>query len=74
VSDAMLGPYECIGNGFLTGPKQDGLYSGRIIQGAKGDWQLMAFMGNGADGKFVGNIIDPIAIVQTHDGRLILSD
>lgn len=74
VSDAMLGPYECIGNGFLTGPKQDGLYSGRITQDVKGDWQLMAFMGNDKDGKFVGNIIDPIKVIQHDDGSLGLAD
>jgi beta-fructofuranosidase len=74
VSDALLGPYSCIGNGFLTGPKQDGLYSGRIIQDAHGNWQLMAFMGNDPQGKFVGNIIDPIKILQKPDGSLALED
>jgi len=72
ISDSLLGPYRCLGNGFLTGPKQDGLYSGRIIQDATGNWQLMAFMGNDPQGHFVGNIIDPIAIHQKPDGSLHL--
>jgi hypothetical protein len=34
----------------------------------------MAFMGNEAEGKFVGNIIDPILVVQMPDGQLSLKD
>ncbi|MFO1388510.1 family 43 glycosylhydrolase [Cellvibrio sp.] len=74
VSDSMLGPYECVGNGFLTGPKQEGLYSGRLIKDAQGNWQLMAFMGNDSEGHFAGNIIDPIPVVQMPDGQLRLND
>lgn len=74
VSDSMLGPYECVGNGFLTGAKQEGLYSGRLIKDAQGNWQLMAFMGNDSEGHFAGNIIDPIPVVQMPDGRLELKD
>lgn len=74
VANTMFGNYECIGNGFLTGPKQDGLYSGRLIQGPDGDWNLMAFMGNDSQGEFVGAIIDPIKVLVAQDGSLSLRD
>jgi hypothetical protein len=38
----------------------------------KGDWQLMVFKGNDAEGKFVSNIIDPLSVVQMPDGQLSL--
>lgn len=72
VSDSLLTDYKTVGNGFLTGKKQEGLYSGRVIKGADGEWYLMAFMGNDQNGNFVGSIIDPIHIVQAADGSLSL--
>ncbi len=72
VSDNLLGPWEVLGNGFLTGPAQRGLYSGRLIRGPNGDWYLMAFMGYDEAGEFVGGIIDPLPVVQAEDGRLYL--
>lgn len=72
VADTFAGPYTCLGNGFLTGPAQADLYSGRVIQGPDKHWYLMAFMGNDTHGNFVGNIIDPIKILPQSDGRLQL--
>lgn len=74
VADSLMGPYTTLGNGFVTGPKQDGLYSGRLIKGADGDWYLMAFMGNDAKGQFIGNIIDPIKVLVAPNGQLSLQD
>jgi beta-fructofuranosidase len=74
VADQLNGPYRCLGNGFLTSARQQGLYSGRIIQGPDGDWYLMAFMGNNARGEFVGSIIDPIKIQRDQEGSLYLHD
>jgi len=74
ISDSLLTDYKTLGNGFLTTQKQEGLYSGRVIKGADGEWYLMAFMGNDKNGEFVGAIIDPIRIVQSADGRLSLMD
>jgi beta-fructofuranosidase len=68
VADNFHGPYESLG--FLTGPAQDGLYSGKVIQGPDKSWYLMAFMGTDVDGNFIGNIIDPIRIQHGIDGRL----
>jgi beta-fructofuranosidase len=73
VADNLMGPYKTIGNGFLTGPQQAGLYSGRIIKGPDDDWYLMAFMGNDAHNQFVGNIIDPIKILIGENGILSLT-
>ena len=67
------GPYQCMGNGFLTGPAQEGLYSGRVIQGPDKGWYLMAFMGNDIHGNFSGSIIDPIKITQERNGQLKLT-
>ncbi|HTF83861.1 MAG TPA: family 43 glycosylhydrolase [Cellvibrio sp.] len=72
VAENFYGPFTCLGNGFLTGPAQEGLYSGRVVQGPDKEWYLMAFMGNDRQGNFVGSIIDPIRIVQTAEGELQL--
>lgn len=68
-----LGPYEVIGNGFLTRPEQEGLYAGRIIQGPDTNWYFMAFLGNNEQGEFQGVIIDPILVHQADDGSLYLA-
>ena len=43
------------------------LYAGRVVQHTDGNWYLLAFL-NDVDGKFVGEICDPIAV--TADSQL----
>ncbi len=73
VSEQLLGPYETLGNSFLTRPEQNGLYAGRVIQGPDGKWYFMAFLGNDSGGEFQGVIIDPIPIAIAADGSLSLA-
>jgi beta-fructofuranosidase len=46
------------------------VYAARLIQGPAGDWFLMGFI-NEVDGKFVGELTDPIPVAATADLGLI---
>ena len=62
-----LGPFDVDGAYPLT---DDSLYVGRLIRRRDdGQWMLLAFRNVGADGRFEGGIIDPVA-VGWQDGRL----
>lgn len=72
VSDSMLGPWQSLGNGFVGGHAGAGLYASRVVQGPDQNWYLMGFLNNGAKGRFIGTISDPILLRQAGDGSLSL--
>lgn len=74
VADQPLGPWRTLGNGFIAGQSQLGLYACRLVQGPDGRWNLMGFINKDADGNFIGAISDPIPISQTTDGSLAVAD
>ena len=46
------------------------IYAGRLIKGPDGSWYLMGFI-NEVDGKFVGQLSDPIAVTATPEHGIV---
>ena len=74
VADNLLGPYRYLTDQFLAGDAQGSLYSGKLIQDKTGTWNFIAARHFGANGEFIGDIIDPMPITILPDGRLQLTD
>lgn len=55
--EQLLGPYDPTAARQIT---DHSLYVGRVIQDRSGEWVMLAFHNEGADGAFVGWISDPI--------------
>ena len=62
-----LGPFDIAGAMPLGGTL---LYSGRVVNARDGQPQLLAFLNSRADGTFVGELSDPMAIEVDGQGRL----
>lgn len=58
--DSLLGPYDVTEATRLT---DESLYVGKLVQRRDGQWVLLAFVNQDADGAFVGSISDPIPVV-----------
>ncbi len=58
--DSLLGPYEVTKATRLT---DESLYVGKLVQRRDGQWVLLAFVNQDADGAFVGSISDPVPVV-----------
>ncbi len=72
ISKNPFGPYTFLTDNFLSGDEMGTKYSGKIILGPKDDWVLMAsnlFLDNNL---FLGEISNPIPIIQRLDGAIIL--
>jgi beta-fructofuranosidase len=67
--DKPTGPYDIRGAYLLH---DQSLYVGRLAQDRSGRWVMLAFRNTGADGRFVGEIIDPLPVAWGEDGRLSL--
>lgn len=57
--EALLGPYDAAKATRLT---DESLYVGKLIQRRDGEWVLLAFLNQDADGAFVGSISDPLPV------------
>ncbi|WP_263730745.1 glycoside hydrolase family 68 protein [Cellulomonas sp. SG140] len=57
--DNLTGPFDISRATRLTDAT---LYAGRLVQDRSGAWQLLAFQNLGADGQFVGGLIDPLPV------------
>jgi beta-fructofuranosidase len=68
-ADSLLGPYDIAGAYPVT---DSSLYSGRIVRDRDGRWVLLAFHNAGPDGRFVGELSDPMPVELGPDGRLRL--
>lgn len=67
--DKATGPYD-VGSAYkLT---DENLYVGRLIQDRSNQWVMLAFHNLSPDGRFVGEIVDPISLRWAEDGRLRL--
>jgi beta-fructofuranosidase len=71
-SDNPFGPYKYLTDDFLSGDEHGTLYSGKLIQDAKGAWQFLAFKNCNEHGEFIGELSDPIPVTVLEDGRLQL--
>jgi beta-fructofuranosidase len=58
--DSLLGPYDVTNATRLT---DESLYVGKLVQSRDGQWVLLAFVNQDADGAFVGSISDPMPVV-----------
>lgn len=63
-----IGPFDIASAVPLT---DDSLYVGRLIRDPADRWVMLAFHNTGPDGRFVGEISDPIAVVMTNTGLVI---
>ena len=73
VADHPLGPWQPA-EGFLDGDVPCRRYAGKILPDpVTGKDCLMAFLDTGADGKFVGQISDPVPL-RLENGRYYLDD
>ncbi len=68
--DGQAAPYDASMARLLV---DESLYAGRAVQDRAGDWYLMAFQMESADGEFGGSITDPIPLVRDpQSGALVL--
>jgi len=59
--DSLLGPYDV---GRATRLTDESLYVGKLVQRRDGQWVLLAFVNQDADGAFVGALSDPLELPQ----------
>jgi beta-fructofuranosidase len=74
VSDNPFGPYKYLTDDFLSGDEHGTLYSGKLIQDAKGAWQFLAFKNSSKHSEFIGELSDPIPAIVLEDSRLQLGE
>jgi beta-fructofuranosidase len=74
VSNHPLGPFRYLTDDFLSGDEHGSLYSGKLIQDPKGQWQFLAFKNMNEHGEFIGELSDPIPVVVLDDSRLQLGE
>jgi len=73
VSESPFGPFRYLDDTtFFAGDELGTLYSGKLMQNPAEEWVFMAFRNFDAEGKFIGEIIDPIPLSIDGDGRLKL--
>ncbi|MGS2619775.1 glycosyl hydrolase family 32 [Micromonospora sp. LZ34] len=68
---SLLGPFDASRAQRLT---DDSLYSGRLVRNAEGNWQLLAFLNHDEQGRFVGELSDPIPVRVDAEGTVRLDD
>jgi beta-fructofuranosidase len=67
---SFLGPFDVAAATRLA---DESLYSGRLIQNRSGQPALLAFRNMGADGRFTGEITDPMPVTWSATDRLTLT-
>lgn len=68
--DSLLGPYDVEQATRLT---DESLYVGKLIQRRDGQWVLLAFVNQDADGAFVGSISDPMPVALPVGSGVLLT-
>jgi len=68
--ESLLGPYDVTTATRLT---DESLYVGKLVQRRDGEWVLLAFVNQDADGGFVGSISDPMPVVLPVGSGALLS-
>jgi beta-fructofuranosidase len=66
-ADSATGPFDIAGAYRLTNESH---YAGRLVRDRQGMWQLLAFRHTGPDGRFVGQLAEPVTIGRDEAGRL----
>ena len=70
-STSLLGPFELAQAVRIT---DESLYSGRLIRDRAGRWVLLAFRNRGPDGRFIGELTDPMPVRWAADGSALELD
>jgi beta-fructofuranosidase len=68
--ESLLGPYDPAAAQPIT---DDSLYSGRLVRGPDGAWNLLAFRNHDRDGHFIGELSDPMPVSFTADAVLTVA-
>ena len=66
-ASSLTGPFDLEKAELIDAPH---IYAGRIVQNRAGQWNLLGFVNQGANGEFVGEICDPIPLFLTERGTL----
>ena len=69
--DSPLGPFDVNRAVRIT---DESLYSGRLVSDRAGRWIMLAFRNHGPDGRFIGELTDPIPIGWATDGSTLKLD
>ncbi len=68
-ASSLLGPFDLEKAELIAAPN---IYAGRIVQDRSGQWNLLGFVNQGSNGRFIGEICDPIPLALTDRGTLQL--
>ena len=63
LSDSPLGPFHLSSEDFIVGDLQETYYSGKLIQDPTGAWVFLAFLNYDSEGRFIGEISDPMPVI-----------
>ena len=69
--DSPLGPFDVKRAVRIT---DESLYSGRLVSDRTGRWTMLAFRNHGPDGRFIGELADPMPIGWATDGSALTLD
>ena len=69
--DSPLGPFDVKRAVRIT---DESLYSGRLVSDRAGRWTMLAFRNHGPDGRFIGELTDPMPIGWATDGSALTLD
>jgi len=70
IAKSATGPFCVPGDPFLHGDTHGSLYAGRILRNPDGNLVFIAFRNRDQDGRFIGEISDPMPLLQHSDGTL----
>ena len=68
---SLLGPFDLTRAVRMT---DESLYSGRLIRDRAGRWVMLAFRNRGRDGRFIGELTDPVPVQWADDGSALKLD
>ena len=52
----------------------ESLYSGRLVRDRAGRWVMLVFRNHGPDGRFIGELTDPMPVGWAADGSALKLD
>jgi beta-fructofuranosidase len=70
MADSPTGPWRLPGDRFLVGDDVGRIYSGKLHQANDGRWYFFGFLNYDAQGRFIGELTDPLPVHRLEDGRL----
>ena len=68
---SLLGPFNLTQAVRMT---DESLYSGRLIRDRAGRWVMLAFRNRGRNGRFIGELADPVPVRWANDGSSLELD